>query len=105
MESTITAANFDAETKKGVTLIDFWAPWCGPCRMQGPILEKVADKVGDKAKIAKCNVDEERSLAAQFNVQAIPTLIVLDGGREVDRMTGVQQENVLIEKLSKLSVV
>lgn len=98
-ELNITAANFDSETKGGVTLIDFWAPWCAPCRMQAPILEKVAAKVAGKARIGKCNVDEERSLAMKFNVQSIPTLIIVDGGKEVDRMVGVQQETVLVDKL------
>lgn len=100
-ELKITAANFDSETKDGITLIDFWAPWCGPCRMQGPILEKVKTKVDGKAKIGKCNVNEERSLALKFNVQSIPTLIIFDGGKEIDRMVGVQQENVLVDKLTK----
>ncbi|HWQ10774.1 MAG TPA: thioredoxin domain-containing protein, partial [Holophaga sp.] len=62
-------------------LIDFWAPWCGPCRMQGPILDQVSDRIGDKAIVAKVNVDEESALSEPFGVQAIPTLVVLKGGK------------------------
>jgi thioredoxin 1 len=99
-EIEITDANFNSEASAGVILIDFWAPWCGPCRIQGPIIEKVAEQVGDKAKVAKCNVDENQAIASQFGVQSIPTLIILKDGKEVERMVGVQQENVLVEKLT-----
>ena len=90
--------NFSAETKTGVVLVDFWAPWCGPCRMQGPILEQVVGKVAG-AKIAKVNVDEAGSLAAQFGVQSIPTLVVLKDGKVVKQFVGVQQAPTLIAAL------
>lgn len=80
-------------------LIDFWAPWCGPCRMQGPILDQVAAQMGEKAIIAKVNVDEERELATTYGIQAIPTLIVLKEGKVVQRMQGVQQANTLVQAL------
>ena len=82
-------------------LIDFWAPWCGPCRMQGPILDEVAKASGDKAVIVKVNVDEEPMLASQFGVQSIPTLVVLKAGQIQQRMVGVQQAQVLIAALQK----
>ncbi|BDU73474.1 thioredoxin [Mesoterricola silvestris] len=93
---TLNAAAFPALKAQGKpVLIDFWAPWCGPCRTQGPIVEQVAEQLGDRAVVAKLNVDDERSLAAQFGVQAIPTLVVLKDGNLVQRFVGVQSAEVL----------
>ena len=91
-------SNFDAETKTGLVLIDFWAPWCGPCRMQGPILEQIAGQV-EGAKIAKLNVDNAPTVAAKFGVQSIPTLLVLKNGQPVKQMIGVQQATTLVAAL------
>lgn len=91
--------NFEAETKSGVVLVDFWAPWCGPCRMQTPILEQIAGKV-EGAKIAKLNVDDAPAIAAKFGVQSIPTLLVLKDGESVKQMVGVQQADTLIAALT-----
>jgi len=90
--------NFAAETKTGVVLVDFWAPWCGPCRMQTPILEQIVGKVAG-AKIAKLNVDEAPAQAAHFGVMSIPTLIVLKNGESVKQFIGVQQASVLVAAL------
>ena len=87
-------SNFEAETKAGKVLVDFWAPWCGPCRMQTPILEQLVSKVAD-AKIAKLNVDDAPSVAAKFGIMSIPTLIVLKDGQPVKQFVGVQQADVL----------
>jgi thioredoxin 1 len=95
----LNADNFADTIKEGVTLIDFWAPWCGPCLMQTPILEKVADAIGDKATIAKVNVDEAGALAAQFGVRSIPTLIIFKYGEVVKQSVGVQQEDALVAEL------
>ena len=96
----ITTGAFEKVSKQDApVLIDFWAPWCGPCRMQGPILDQVSDTVGEKAIIAKVNVDEEPQLAATFGVQSIPTLVVLKGGQIAKRWVGVQQAPTLIQAL------
>lgn len=80
-------------------IIDFWAPWCGPCRTQAPILDQVSSLMGARAIVAKVNVDEESGLAGAFGVQAIPTLVVMKGGKVVQRFTGVQEINTLIKAL------
>ena len=96
----LTTGAFDQV--KGQTrpvIIDFWAPWCGPCRAQAPILEQVSSQMGERAIVAKVNVDEETSLASSFGVQAIPTLVVMKGGKVVQRFTGLQEVNTLIKAL------
>ena len=96
----LTTANFDSTIASGTVLVDFWAPWCGPCRAQGPIIDKVAEKVGDKAVLAKVNVDESPTIAAKFGVRSIPTLILFKNGQKVRDFIGVQQEAALVEILT-----
>lgn len=93
--------NFNETISNGVTLVDFWAEWCGPCRIQLPILEEVAEEMGSKATVGKVNVDEELELAQAFGIQSIPTLILFKDGKAVDLMVGVQQKESLVEKISK----
>ena len=95
----LTDETFDDAVAEGVILVDMWAPWCGPCMMQGPILEKLAAAFGDKARIAKLNVDEGQLAAARLGVHSIPTLILFDHGDEVTRFIGVQSEAVLASAL------
>jgi thioredoxin 1 len=91
----LSDALFADEIRSGVTLVDFWAPWCGPCKIQGPILDRVAAKIGDKATIAKVNVDDYPAPASQFSVRGIPTLILFKDGAVVQQFVGVQQEATL----------
>jgi thioredoxin 1 len=97
----IKESNFEEEVLKyeGTVLVDFWAPWCRPCRMQTPILERVAESGDISAKIAKVNTDESSSIAQKYDISSIPTLILFKEGKEVERMVGVQPEDVLKKKL------
>jgi len=95
----LSSSQFDAAIANGVTLVDFWAPWCGPCGMQGSILQEVGESVDGQAKIAKVNVDEAGGIAERFGVQAIPTLLLFNDGNEVRRFVGVQPKEILIDAI------
>lgn len=81
------------------TLVDFYATWCGPCKMQSPIIEKVKESVGDSANVIKIDIDKNEAVARRYNVQSIPTLILFKNGEPVWRAVGLQQENVLVDKI------
>ena len=91
---------YDDVTKSGVVLVDFWAPWCGPCKMQTPILEKVAAELGGKAVIGKVNVDEHPALAAKYGIRSIPTLILLKDGENKKQFVGLQQQAALVSAIT-----
>jgi thioredoxin 1 len=95
----LTGSSYDEAVKSGVVLVDFWAPWCGPCKMQTPILEKVAAAVGDKAVIGKVNVDENPELAAKYGIRSIPTIILLKDGESKQQLIGLQQEAALVSAI------
>lgn len=102
-EVTFTDANFEAEVLKSdvPVLVDFWAPWCGPCQMMGPIVEELATELEGKAKVGKLNVDENNTVAGQFKVMSIPTFLVFKGGEVVDQMVGGVPKEKLKEMLEK----
>ena len=97
MSIKVTNANFETEVLKSSVpvLIDFWAPWCGPCKAIGPRIDELAEEVEGAAAICKINVDEETALAQKFGVMSIPTLIVFKEGREIGRVVGVKSKEEL----------
>lgn len=99
----LTKQNFETELLQtdGVALVDFWAPWCGPCRMMGPALEEIDRDYAGRLTVAKVNVDENPRLAGEFGVMSIPTLIIFKDGQPVDRMVGAMPKAALEGKLSK----
>jgi len=103
----LTADEFDQTLNKPgqVALVDFWAPWCGPCQAQLPLLEKLAEEVGDDYLLAKVDVDEEPELARRFQIRSIPTIAILREGQVVQVFTGVQQPRVLKSSLEKAATV
>lgn len=93
--------NFDDVTKVGVALVDFWAPWCGPCKMLAPIIDELAQEYGNRAKICKVNTDEEEELSARFGIRGIPTILFMVNGEVKDQLVGATTKSVLCEKLEQ----
>lgn len=91
------------EVKDIPVIVDFWAPWCGPCQMQGPIIDQLADEIGGKAKIMKVNVDNNNELAGQYGIMSIPALKVFKNGEVVEEMVGVHQKSQMMEIIEKHS--
>ena len=97
--TALSKDSFESTVGSGVTLVDFWAEWCGPCKAIAPIIDELAGEYEGKATIAKVDVDSEPELAAQFGVQSIPTLLVLKNGEEVNRFVGVTAKTELASAL------
>lgn len=104
-EIILTDDNFEAEVEKakGVVLVDFWAEWCSSCRMLGPIVEEVAQDIGDKAKVVKVNVDQAPKTTEKYNVMSLPTVIIFKSGKVAETLVGVQPGDVMLEKLKGFS--
>lgn len=98
----LTKENFAEYTQNGVALVDFWAPWCGPCRMLSPVIDRLAEDFEGKAKICKVNTDEQEELSAQFGIRSIPTILFFKDGEVVDQMVGATSEQALKDKLNAL---
>ncbi|NTW27190.1 MAG: thioredoxin [Candidatus Moranbacteria bacterium] len=104
MEMEFTDQNFEQEvlSSEVPVLVDFWAPWCGPCQMMGPIVEELAKEVGEKAKVGKINVDENGETSSKFGIMSIPAIKIFKGGQIVKEFVGVQSKDVLKKELEAL---
>jgi thioredoxin 1 len=101
----ITEANFEAEVLKSEVpvLLDFWAPWCGPCIQLSPVIDEIANETAGKAKIGKVNVDDNQALAGKFRVNSIPALIFFKGGEPAGQLVGRQPKSEILNKLNALA--
>lgn len=104
MALELNETNFDAEVLQSAqpVLVDFWAPWCGPCRSMAPVIEEVAQEYAGKVKVAKVNVDENQTLAGRYRIMSIPTLMMFKNGEVVGQMVGYTAKGVLAKKLDQL---
>ena len=98
---TLTDKNFQNQTKTGLVLVDFWAEWCMPCKVMGPVLNELAEDNQFKAKVAKLNVDHFQSVSQKFGIRGIPTIIVFKDGKELDRIVGVKSKDQIIKQVNK----
>lgn len=97
----LNSNNFAAVTKRGIVVVDFWAPWCAPCKMMAPILNDIAESEPD-ITVAKLNVDTQQQLAAKFAIRGIPTMVIFKNGKEVKRFTGVKTKSVILKEVEKI---
>ena len=103
-EKTLTDANFQAEVLQSnqPVLVDFWAEWCGPCKMMAPVLNKVADEIKGTATVCKVNVDHAKQTSAKFNIKSIPTIIIFKQGKEAKRIVGVKTKEFILEQIEQV---
>jgi thioredoxin 2 len=100
----VTDATFSEQVERSTipVVVDMWAPWCGPCRMIAPVLDELAGEMSGRVRFAKLNVDENPGTASRFNVKSIPTLLVMKGGREIDRIVGVEPKAEITRRLDRV---
>ncbi len=98
---TLNRHNFKQLAGQGIILVDFWAPWCGPCKIIAPVLNELAEELNGKVRIGKVNVDQQSELAAKFKVRNIPTLVLLKNGKEVKRFVGVKTKRALLSEMAE----
>ncbi|MFD2627960.1 MULTISPECIES: thioredoxin [Oceanobacillus] len=99
--TNVTDQNFAKETSEGLVLADFWAPWCGPCKMIAPVLEEIDGEMEDKVQIVKLDVDENQETAGKYGVMSIPTLLLFKDGNVVDQVIGFQPKEALVDLINK----
>lgn len=104
MAFEFTDTNFETESSAGVAVVDFWAEWCGPCRMIGPIIEELASDYENKATVGKVNVDDNPEISMKFGIRSIPTILILKDGEVVDKQVGVTTKKALADKIEKALV-
>ena len=102
MALNLNKDNFDQSISNGVALVDFWAEWCGPCKMQLPIIEEFSSEMDGKATVGKVNVDEQLELAQSFGIQSIPTLILFKDGKPVKKLVGLHSKESLYEEVNQV---
>jgi len=100
---TLTDQNFQQKTKGKLVLVDFWATWCAPCRMMAPVLNDVASELNGNSHVGKVDIQQYQSLANQFKVRSIPTLILFKNGKEVNRFVGIKSKDFLLKEMAKVS--
>ncbi len=101
---TLTDKNFQQQTKNKVVLVDFWAEWCAPCKMMAPVLNDVATELSENSRVGKLNIEQYQSIAQQFNVRSIPTLILFKNGKEVKRFVGIKQKDFLLKEINSVTI-
>jgi thioredoxin len=97
----LTQDNFDKTKSEGIVLVDFWATWCKPCRIQGPIVAEIAEQYKGKLTVGKCDIDQNRDLADTYNIQSIPTLIIFKDGAPIETLIGLQSKGSMEELIDK----
>jgi thioredoxin 1 len=97
---TLTDKNFQHQTKNKVILVDFWASWCAPCRMMAPVLNEVAGELSDNSYVGKVNIEQYQSMAQQYKIRSIPTIVLLKNGKEVDRFVGIKSKEFLVNQIN-----
>ena len=102
MATELNSSNFDSTIANGVTVVDFWAPWCGPCRMVAPIIEELSSEYSGRANVGKVNTDENQDIAIRFGIRSIPTIMFFKDGQQVDMVIGAVSKDVFVEKLNAL---
>jgi thioredoxin 1 len=101
---TFTDQNFSIKIKTGLVLVDFWAAWCSPCKMMGPVLNDLAEEVDGKVTIGKVNVEEQKMTASKFKIRSIPTMILFQNGKEIHRFMGFKSKDYLLKELDRRTI-
>ena len=98
---TLTSSNYNAEIAKGLVLVDFWAPWCGPCRKMAPVLDEIATEYKGSVKIGKLNTDNYKKFAVEKKIEALPTIVVYKDGKEIKRLVGLHTKEDLVKVITE----